>query len=123
MEIPIMAYFAELDDNNIVLRVISVSNDVLLDEQGNEVEQKGIDFCKSLLGGNWIQTSYNTFGNQHRTGKTPFRKNYAGVGFVYDAQRDAFIQPKPEGNVAFDEATCLWVWLDLPENEIGVSRV
>ena len=118
-----MAYFAELDENNIVLRVIAVANDILLDEQGNEVEQKGIDFCKSLLGGNWIQTSYNTFGNQHREGKTPFRKNYAGIGFTYDPQRDAFIQPRPEGNVSFDEATCLWVWLDLPENDIGVSRV
>ena len=118
-----MAYFAELNENNTVLRVIAVDNQMLLDEQGNEVEQKGIDYCKSLLGGNWIQTSYNTFGNQHRNGKAPFRKNYAGIGFIYDAQRDAFIAPTPIGNFAFNETTYLWDSLDLPENEIGVTRV
>ena len=118
-----MAVFAELDANNVVLRVISVSNDVLMDEQGNEVEQKGIDYCHSRLGGIWIQTSKNTFGNRHLEGRIPFRKNYAGIGFTYDPQRDAFIAPQPEGNFVFDEETCVWVCLDLPENEIGVSRV
>jgi hypothetical protein len=75
-----MAHFAELDENNIVLRVIVVNNNELLDENGNEVEQKGIDFCSNLLGGTWIQTSYN--------GK--IRKNFAGIGMFYDSTRNLF---------------------------------
>ena len=58
--------------------------------------------------GQWIQTSYNTYGGQHPEGR-PLRKNYAGIGFTYDAERDAFIPPKPEGDYALDEETCLWV--------------
>lgn len=58
--------------------------------------------------GEWIQTSYNTRGGQHPEGK-PLRKNYAGIGFTYDTERDAFIPPKPEGDYALDEETCLWV--------------
>lgn len=58
--------------------------------------------------GQWIQTSYNTRGGQHPEGR-PLRKNYAGIGFTYDVERDAFIPPKPEGDYALDEETCLWV--------------
>jgi hypothetical protein len=58
--------------------------------------------------GEWVQTSYNTHGGQHPEGR-PLRKNYAGIGFTYDAERDAFIPPKPEGDYALDEETCLWV--------------
>jgi hypothetical protein len=58
--------------------------------------------------GEWIQTSYNTHGGQHPEGR-PLRKNFAGIGFTYDAERDAFIPPKPEGDYALDEETCLWV--------------
>lgn len=58
--------------------------------------------------GQWIQTSYNTHGGQHPEG-SPLRKNYAGIGFTYDVERDAFIPPKPEGDYALDEETCLWV--------------
>lgn len=58
--------------------------------------------------GEWIQTSYNTHGGQHPEGR-PLRKNYAGIGFTYDVERDAFIPPKPEGDYALDEETCLWV--------------
>ena len=58
--------------------------------------------------GEWIQTSYNTRGGQHPEGR-PLRKNFAGVGFTYDVERDAFIPPKPEGDYALDEETCLWV--------------
>lgn len=93
-----MAHFAELDDNNIVTRVIVVSNDEILDN-GIESETKGIAFCQSLFGGNWIQTSYN--GN--------FRKNYAGIDYTYDESLDAFIPPKPlTGNWILDLETCLW---------------
>ena len=60
--------------------------------------------------GTWVQTSYNTGGGVHSTGKTPLRKNYAGIGSVYDAGRDAFYAPQPsEGTWTLDENTCLWV--------------
>jgi hypothetical protein len=55
----------------------------------------------------WVQTSYNTHGGQHPNG-TPLRKNYAGIGYTYDAVRDAFIPPKPDPTWILDEATCLW---------------
>jgi len=93
-----MAHFAQLDETNIVTQVIVVNNNELLDN-GIELEAKGVAFCQSLLGGTWVQTSYN--GN--------IRKNYAGIGFTYDPTRDAFIPPKPtEGNWYLDEETCVW---------------
>lgn len=94
-----MAHFAELDESNTVLRVIVVHNNELLDDMGQEVEQKGIDFCVGLFGGRWIQTSYN--------GK--IRKNYAGEGYTYDPQRDAFIAPQPGPEWTLDETTCQWI--------------
>jgi len=103
-----MAHFAEIDLNNVVERVIVVHNNELLDDNGNEVEQKGIDFCKSLFGGTWIQTSYN--GN--------FRKNFAGKNFTYDSKLDAFIPPKPYNSWLLDEETCLWeAPVSYPEDE------
>lgn len=82
-----MAHFAELNENNIVTRVIVVNNEDILDENGNELEEVGILFCRNLLGENirWIQTSYNN----------TFRKRYAGAGFFYDEENDVFITPKP----------------------------
>ena len=95
-----MAHFAQLDNNNIVINIIVVHNNELLDQDGNEIEQKGIDFCKTLFGQDtqWLQTSYN--GN--------FRKNYAGVGHTYDEGRDAFIAPKPFSSWILDDTTCQW---------------
>ena len=58
--------------------------------------------------GQWIQTSYNTSGGQHKLGGTPLRKNYASIGFSYDSQRDAFIPPKPYNSWTLNEETCLW---------------
>jgi hypothetical protein len=58
--------------------------------------------------GEWIQTSYNTYGGVHKTGGTPLRKNYAGIGYTYDKERDAFIAPKPFASWTLDEETCLW---------------
>ena len=58
--------------------------------------------------GEWIQTSYNTHGGQHKLGGTPLRKNYAGIGFTYDRTRDAFIPPKPFASWVLNEDTCLW---------------
>lgn len=92
-----MAHFAQLDDQNTVLQVIVIHNNELMDN-GIESEAKGIAFCQSLFGGNWVQTSYN--GN--------IRKNYAGTGFTYDSQRNAFIPPKPFPSWVLDEATCRW---------------
>jgi hypothetical protein len=93
-----MAHFAKLDENNVVTQVIVVHNNELLDENGVEQEAKGVAFCQSLFGGNWKQTSYN--GN--------VRKNYAGVGYIYDANRDAFIAPKPYSSWILNESTCRW---------------
>lgn len=58
--------------------------------------------------GEWIQTSYNTHGGQHRNGGTPLRKNYAGIGYSYDRTKDAFIPPKPFASWVLDDETCLW---------------
>jgi len=93
-----MAHFAELNENNEVLRVIVVANDVLLDEQGVEQESLGVAFCENLFGGTWKQTSYN--GN--------FGKNFAGVGFTYDSGRNAFIPPKRFASWVLNETTCTW---------------
>jgi len=90
-----MAHFAQLDDNNVVVNVIVIANEVLLDSEGIEQEQKGIDFCQELLGGKWIQTSYNK----------SFRANFAGVGCVYDPERDVFITQKPYPSWVLDETT------------------
>lgn len=105
-----MAYFAELDENNTVLRVVAIADQDCLDENGVEQEQFGINRCLELFqSGIWKQTSYNTFGGVHSMGKTPFRKNYAGIGDIFDVQRNAFIPAQPEGTGwVLDEETCLW---------------
>lgn len=103
-----MAHFAELDENNVVRQVIVVSDNELLDENGNESEAKGIAFCQSLLGGTWIQTSVNTYAGQHNNGKTPMRKNYATPGMFYDISRDAFYAPQPFPSWTLGEDTCVW---------------
>ena len=99
-----MAHFAKLGTGNIVERVAVVSNDIAT------TEQKGIDFLNNLHGSRdvWKQTSYNTFGGEHKLSGTPFRKNYAGVGYTYDQVRDAFIAPKPFNSWILNETTCLW---------------
>lgn len=112
-----MAHMAELDSNNNVLRVIVVSNNNMLDADGNESEEVGIAFCKKLLGNHtfWKQTSYNA----------KFRKNYAGIGYKYDPVRDAFIPTKPEyapinretnerliGEWKLNEETCRWEFIE-----------
>jgi hypothetical protein len=104
-----MASFSKLDSDNIVIEVISVHNNELLDNNGVEQEVNGIDFLTKLTGYLfWKQTSYNTYGGVHNNGGTPFRKNYAGIGFVYDETRDAFIPKKPFASWILNEDTCLW---------------
>jgi hypothetical protein len=104
-----MAHFAELDQNNVVLRVIVVGNSDTSDANGVEKEHIGAAFCERLFGGTWKQTSYN--GNM--------RKNYAGIGFTYDAARDAFIPPQPGAEWTLDEDTCQWENPNAPEIELG----
>jgi hypothetical protein len=119
-----MAHFAKLDENNIVLAINVVNNDVIT-VNGVESEQAGIDFLTDLYGHSlWKQTSYNG----------SIRKNYAGVGYVYDASRDAFIQPKPYNSWVLNEETCRWespipypedgkyyVWFELNQQWIEIT--
>jgi hypothetical protein len=93
-----MAHFAELGENNVVLRVIVVDNKDTKDSNGVEVEAIGAEFCRNLLGGTWKQTSFNS----------SFRKNYAGVGYTYDSGRDAFIPPRPYPSWTLNEDMCQW---------------
>ena len=90
-----MAHFAELDDNNIVKRVIVVATKDNSDANGVEKESIGKAFCERLFGGNWVQTSYN--GN--------IRKRYAGIGYTYRADLDAFVAPQPYPSWTLDANT------------------
>lgn len=104
-----MAHFAKLDEAGTVTEVIVVANAELL-EGGQESEDKGIAFLIEWSGGHqaWKQTSYSG----------SIRKNYAAVGYAYDAQRDAFIPPKPSPDAVLDESTCRWV---TPQPEVGAT--
>ena len=112
-----MAHWAELDDNSIVINVTVGDNN---DPNGDEGYQWLID----NLGGTWIKTSYNAIGGKWRNPETNeltenpgFRKNFAGIGYYYDIERNAFIPPKPENidgiELILNEDTCLW---ELPES-------
>jgi|TARA_R110000823_G_scaffold274394_1_gene393342 hypothetical protein len=104
-----MASFAKIGLNNKVIEVLSVVNEVLHDANGVEQEAIGIDFLTKLTGYPvWKQTSYNTHGGVHSSGGTPLRKNHAGIGMIYDEDRDAFILKKPYASWILNEDTCLW---------------
>jgi len=90
-----MSHFAQIDAQNIVTQVIVAEQDFInLGVVGDP--------------NSWIQTSYNTHGGVHVNGGTPLRKNYAGIGYTYDAGRDAFVPPKPFPSWNLDDNTCLW---------------
>lgn len=110
-----MAHFAELDENNVVLRVIVVDNANTLDVDGVEKESIGIAFCEKLLGGRWIKTSYN--------GK--IRKRYAGPGMIYLPEHDQFTNPKPDdGNeYEYNSGAGQWIIPGLNDNPLRVERV
>jgi hypothetical protein len=93
-----MAHFAQLNDENLVTQVIVVANQDTADKDGVENEAIGIEFCTNLLGGRWVQTSYNA----------NIRKNYAGIGYKYDATLDAFIPPQPFESWTLNEETAQW---------------
>ena len=94
-----MSHFAKVE-NGIVTQAIVAEQDFI-----------------DKIDGKWVQTSYNTYGGQHPEGR-PLRKNYAGIGFTYDSERDAFIPPKPFDSWILDEETCLWqVPVPIPEDD------
>jgi hypothetical protein len=89
-----MGHFAKVN-NGVVEKVIVA-------------EPEFFDTFVDTSPGTWIQTSYNTYGGQHRLGETPLRKNYAGIGYTYDRIKDAFIPPKPYPSWTLNDETCLW---------------
>jgi len=93
-----MAHFAKLDANNVVTQVIVVANKDTADANGVEKEYIGAAFCERLFGGTWKQTSYNA----------NFRKNYAGIGYEYRADIDAFVPPRPNASWILDPDTAQW---------------
>ena len=95
-----MAHWAEIDSDNIVTRVLVVADDK---EDGQTFLAEDLG-----LGGTWKKTSYNTIGGVHTLGGTPFRKNFAGIGFTFDSAKDAFIPPKPFASWTLNATTCLW---------------
>jgi hypothetical protein len=113
-----MAHFAKIGVGSKVLKVETISNDVA------PTEQAGVDFLNNLYGTNdiWKQTSYNTRNGEHLTDGTPFRKNYAGIGFKYDQTRDAFIPPKPFGSWILNETTCNWE-APIPRPELTQEQI
>jgi hypothetical protein len=90
-----MSHFAKINSKNIVEQVIVIEQEVLNTGHWGDPTS-------------WVQTSYNTYGGVHNLGGTPLRKNFAGVGYTYDASRDAFIPPKPFASWLLNENTCLW---------------
>ena len=104
-----MAHFAEIDALQRVIRVLVVEDKDTQDKNGNEVDSIGMKYLNDAFGGTWLKTSYNTSGNTHALGGTPFRKNYAGIGFTYDSTKDAFIPPKPPyTSWTLNASTCVW---------------
>lgn len=93
-----MAHFAEIDENNVVKRVLVVSNEITYDAEGIEKEDLGKNHLQNQLGGNWVQTSINN----------NIRKNFAGIGYVYDSVKDAFIPPQPFPSWTLNNETCQW---------------
>ena len=103
-----MAHFAELDENNVVKQVIVVHNNELLDDEGQENEAKGVEFCSSLFGHtNWVQTSYND----------SVRKQFAGVGFTYDDVNDIFVAPQPYPSWSLDDNSDWQAPTPMPEDD------
>lgn len=99
-----MAHYAFLDANNIVTEVIVGRNE---DEVVNGISDWEAHYAE-IRGQDCKRTSYNTYGGVHLTGGTPFRKNYAGIGFSYDPVKNAFIPPKPYASWTLNENSCLW---------------
>ena len=122
-----MAYFAKIEDG-LVTQVIAVGNEDMLDADGIESESVALEKLAAVgHEGLFVQTSYNTRGGKHYDPETnqeddgvAFRKNYAGIGYSYDAERDAFIPPSPFESWLLDEETCHWkAPKPMPETELN----
>jgi hypothetical protein len=94
-----MAHWAEIDNENIVTRVLVGNNDD---------PDEGYQWLIDNLGGKWVKTSYNTIAGQHTLGGTPLRGNYAGIGFIYDEELDAFYAPKPFASWTLNTTKFIW---------------
>ena len=123
-----MAHFAQINNNNKVLQVVVINNNILIDNNGLEDENLGIEFCKSLYGQdtNWLKTSYNTKGNVyykyemgddglmaklvHEDQSKVFRGNFAGIGSTYDPVNDVFIDEQPDDGLTYELNTSTWTW-------------
>jgi hypothetical protein len=95
-----MAHYAQINEDNIVEQVLVIDN---------SEEDGAVQFLENTFGMRWVKTSYNTMFGQHILGGVPFRKNYAGIGYYFDENRDAFIPPKAFPSWILDEETCTWV--------------
>jgi hypothetical protein len=103
-----MAHFAELDENNVVKQVIVVHNNELLDDEGQENEAKGVEFCSTLFGHtSWVQTSYNN----------SMRKQFAGTGYTYDSNSDVFVAPQPYPSWSLDDNSDWQPPTPMPEDD------
>ena len=103
-----MAHFAEIDALQRVIRVLVVDDVDTQDTEGNEVDSIGMKYLNDAFGGTWLRTSYNTLASVHSLSGTPFRKNFAGIGYTYDLTRDAFIPPQLYNSWTLNEDTCQW---------------
>jgi len=105
-----MAHFAEIDENNIVKRVLVVDDKDILNSENIESEELGINYLKKTFGGTWLKTSYNTLHNTHASGDNSkaFRGNFSRIGYVYDDTRDIFREAQPYNSWIFDEDECKW---------------
>ena len=120
-----MAHFAELNEDNVVLRVTVIHNNEMLDEDGNEQESNGVEFLQSLFGEGtiWKQCSYNTYGNKYWVMEMQednferkvegdqskvLRGNYPAEDYIYDTVNDVFTAPQPDENYTLNETTWLW---------------
>tara|TARA_R100000687_G_C6291346_1_gene91583 strand:- start:55 stop:444 length:390 start_codon:yes stop_codon:yes gene_type:complete len=101
-----MASFAEINVLHKVIRVLVLDNKDTQDADGNEVDSIGEKYLHDGFGGTWLRTSRNTRAGVHKLGGTPYRKNFAGIGYTYDQTRDAFISPKPYASWVLNETTC-----------------
>ena len=119
-----MASFAKIGLNGKVIEVQSVVNQVLHDADGIEQESIGIDFLTKLTGwAIWKQTSYNTHSGVHNNNGTPLRKNFAGIGYTYDEDRDAFVPPKLFNSWVLNESTCQWkAPVAIPTTELELNE-
>lgn len=105
-----MAHWAEVDENNVVVRITIGNN--------NDIDE-GYQWLMNNLGGRWLKTSYNTVNGVHQLGGTPFRGNYAGIGFIYHQDIDAFMPPSPFASWIIDTNTYSWV-PPIPKPDSGV---